>query len=129
MYLTTPSAILRDWTIDDAMSLARHANNPQIAAGMRDAFPHPYTFGDAETFIAMATENHTILFLAIDVDHEAVGGIGIHPLVDVHRGSAEIGYWLSQEYWGRGIVTDVVWSIIPVAFNRFPITRLQAGIF
>jgi len=96
---------------------------------MRDAFPHPYTLRDAERFIAMATHDRSALLLAIDVDGEAVGGIGIHPLTDVYRGTAEIGYWLSEEYWGRGIVTDAVRSMIPLAFDRFPIARLQAGIF
>ncbi|MFA5221277.1 MAG: GNAT family N-acetyltransferase [Methanoregula sp.] len=129
MRLATPSATLRNWTQDDAISLAYHANNPSIASNMRDMFPHPYTINDAESFIAMATHIRSALMLAIDVDGEAVGGIGIHPLNDVYRGTAEIGYWLSQEFWGRGIVTDAVRSIIPVAFDRFPVIRLQAGVF
>jgi len=129
MRYATPSCVLRDWTMDDTVFLCRHADNPRIALHMRDAFPHPYTLRDAERFIAMATHDRSALLLAIDVDGEAVGGIGIHPLTDVYRGTAEIGYWLSEEYWGRGIVTDAVRSMIPLAFDRFPIARLQAGIF
>ena len=68
-------------------------------------------------------------FLAIDVHGEAVGGIGIHPKSDVRCRSAEIGYWLSESLWGQGIVTDAVSSLVPVAFDRYDIVRLQAGIF
>jgi ribosomal-protein-alanine N-acetyltransferase len=71
----------------------------------------------------------TNLFLAIDVSGEAVGGIGIHLLDDVKRRSAEIGYWISESLWGRGIVTDAVRSLVPVTFKRYDIVRLQAGIF
>ncbi|NVO66250.1 GNAT family N-acetyltransferase [Methanofollis tationis] len=129
MHRPTPTSVLRDWTPDDAVSLCRHADNPRIARCMRDAFPHPYTPGDAERFIAMATQNCSALLLAIEVDGEAVGGIGVHPLADVYRGTAEIGYWLSEEHWDRGIATDAVRAMIPLAFDLFPIVRLQAGVF
>jgi RimJ/RimL family protein N-acetyltransferase len=104
-------------------------NNPRIAAMLRDTFPSPYLRVDAQRFITTATEPASNLFLAIDVKGEAVGGIGIHPLDDVKRRSAEIGYWLSESLWGNGIVTDAVRSIVPVAFDRFDIVRHQAGIF
>jgi len=129
MHCPTPTSVLRDWTFDDAVSLCRHADNPRIARCMRDAFPHPYMPGDAERFIVMATQNRSALLLAIEVDGEAVGGIGVHLLADVYRGTAEIGYWLSEKYWGRGIATDAVRAMVPLAFDRFPIVRLQAGVF
>jgi RimJ/RimL family protein N-acetyltransferase len=75
-------------------------NNPRIAAMLRDTFPSPYLRVDAQRFITTATEPASNLFLAIDVKGEAVGGIGIHPLDDVKRRSAEIGYWLSESLWG-----------------------------
>ncbi len=96
---------------------------------MRDAFPFPYTLEDAHRFIRMATGDTANLFLAIDIDGEAVGSIGIHPLDDVRCRSAEIGYWLSESCWGHGIATDAVRSLVPVAFDRFDIVRLQAGHF
>jgi ribosomal-protein-alanine N-acetyltransferase len=129
MRIITPSCTLRDWNPGDAGSLARHANNPRIAAIMRDAFPSPYTLEDAHRFISMATGLTSNLFLVIEVKGEAVGGIGIHPLEDVKRKSAEIGYWLSESLWGKGIVTDAVRSLVPFAIERCDIVRLQAGIF
>jgi RimJ/RimL family protein N-acetyltransferase len=129
LHIRTPGAILRPWQQDDVFSLARHADNPRIAACMRDLFPSPYTMDDARRFIAMATGRTSCLLLAIVVQDEAVGGIGIHPLEDVHRGTAEIGYWLAEPFWGRGIVTDAVRALVPVAFERTGAARIQAGIF
>ncbi len=77
----------------------------------------------------MTTSRNGNLFLAIDLHNEAIGGIGIHPLDDVKRQTAEIGYWLSESYWGMGIITDAVRSLVPVAFEMFDIVRLQAGVF
>lgn len=129
MNITTPRLILRDWALDDTESLVRHADNPRIAAMMRDAFPSPYTRKDAQRFIRMATGHTTDLFLAIDVNGEAVGGIGIHLMDDVKQRTAEIGYWISESLWGKGIMTDAVASLVPAAFEQYEIERLQAGIF
>lgn len=89
---------LRPWRETDAPALVRHADNARIAAMMRDAFPHPYTGDDADRFIKMATGPSGNLLLAIEVDGVAAGGIGIHPLGDVYRNTAEIGYWLGEDY-------------------------------
>lgn len=129
MQIPTPSALLRDWRPEDATTLARHADDPRIAATMRDAFPTPYTLADARRFIAAAQDFEANLFLAIEVNGEAVGSIGVHPLDDVHRRTAEIGYWLAEPWRGRGIATDAVRAIVPVAFRRYNIVRLQAGVF
>jgi [ribosomal protein S5]-alanine N-acetyltransferase len=129
MRIITPGSILRDWTFADAGSLVKHADNPHVAAGMRDLFPCPYTLDDAKRFISMATSPGPNLFLAIETGGEAVGGIGVHQLDDVRCRSAEIGYWLSEVFWGQGIVTGAVSSMVPVAFETFDIVRLQAGVF
>jgi RimJ/RimL family protein N-acetyltransferase len=96
---------------------------------MRDAFPSPYTIDDARRFIAMATGPGSPLLLAIEVQGEAAGGIGIHPLSDVYRRTAEIGYWLAEPFWGRGIVTGAVRALVPVVFRETDLVRIQAGIF
>jgi [ribosomal protein S5]-alanine N-acetyltransferase len=129
LLIQTPGALIRPWNAEDAPALARHADNPRIAAGMRDLFPSPYTLDDAHRFIDLATGPSSNLLLTIEVQGEAVGGIGINPLQDVYRGTAEIGYWLAVPFWGRGIVTEVVRALVPVAFELYDIHRLQAGIF
>jgi RimJ/RimL family protein N-acetyltransferase len=129
MKITTPRLTLRDWACDDAEPLAKHADNPRIAAMMRDAFPSPYTRKDAQRFIRMATGHTSDLFLAIDINGEAVGGVGIHLMDDVKHRTAEIGYWISESLWGKGIMTDAIGSLVPAVFKRYAIVRLQAGIF
>jgi [ribosomal protein S5]-alanine N-acetyltransferase len=124
-----PGALLRPWMQEDAPSLARHADNPRVSACLRDLFPSPYTIDDAHRFIAMANgPNHGLLF-AIEVRGEAAGGIGILPLTDVYRGTAEIGYWLAEPFWGKGIATGAVRALVPVAFEKTGVVRIQAGIF
>jgi [ribosomal protein S5]-alanine N-acetyltransferase len=124
-----PGALLRPWREEDASSVARYADNPRVAGCMRDAFPSPYTIEDARRFIAMATGPAPGIFLAIEVEGEAAGGIGIHPLEDVRRGTAEIGYWLGEPFWGKGIVTEAVRALVPAAFAKTGLVRIQAGIF
>jgi RimJ/RimL family protein N-acetyltransferase len=118
-------AILRPWSEDDICGLARAANDPAIAATMRDGFPSPYTIDDARRFIGQATGPAPGLLLAIEIDGIVAGGIGIHPLADVYRKTAEIGYWLAVPYRGRGIATAAVGALVPLAFARFAIHRLQ----
>ncbi len=121
---------LREWDIADLPSLVRYAGNPRVAATMRDLFPSPYTEDDGRQFIVMATARPSRnIFRAILVGDEVAGGIGIHPLEDVHRRTAEIGYWLAEPYWGRGVMTEAVRLILPLAFADREILRIQAGIF
>ena len=108
--------LLRPFRQTDAESLARHANNAAIARQLRDEFPHPYTLKDARMFIEHTSQKmHDILF-AVVIDGEACGGIGITGMKDVYRFNAEIGYWLSEVHWGKGIMTDAVGRMVERAF-------------
>ncbi|MDD1717935.1 MAG: GNAT family N-acetyltransferase [Methanoregulaceae archaeon] len=129
MRIETPRLILRDWTRGDAASLARAANNPRVAAMMKDSFPNPCTPKDARLFIYLTRRNPSGIFLAIEFGGEVIGGIAIHRLADVRRRTAEIGYWLAESYWGRGIATEAVSALVPIAFATYDIIRVQAGIF
>lgn len=120
---------VRSWRRSDADSLARHANNRNIWLKVRDRFPHPYTVADARRWIrgsrAASPETH----FAIAVDGEAVGGIGYNMKEDVHHRSAEIGYWLGETYWGRGIVTAAVEAVTAHAFATHDLCRISARVF
>lgn len=121
--------MLRPWTLQDVDSLVHHANNYNIAKFMSDGFPHPYSADNAKSFIAFATNDKPIHIFAIDVNGEAVGGIGIHPQTDIMRKNAELGYWLSEDYWGNGIITKAIAEMISFAFQTFDITRIYARPF
>lgn len=111
----------------DADALVRHGNNANIAKHLRDRFPHPYTRAEARSFLSSAAgRSGDQGSLAIEVDGEAVGAIGFSPGIDVERFSAEIGYWLSEAYWGRGIATDALRLVTDELFARRMLLRLFA---
>src|SRR5271169_3198310 len=99
---------LRPWEISDLECLVRYANNPNIAKFLTDAFPHPYTIENGKAFIEFANKENPIHIFAIEINGQAVGGIGIHPQSDIHRKNAELGYWLAEPFWGQGMVTKAI---------------------
>ena len=117
---------VRSWRTADVPALVKHANNANIARQLRDRFPHPYTAADARRFIDGVVSARPVTTFAIDVDDEAVGGIGFSPGADVERYSAEIGYWLAEPFWGRGITTEAVRMVSAYAFDKCNVLRLFA---
>ena len=103
-----------------------HADNRSIWLNLRDRFPHPYTLEDATRWVMSASTQSPFTNLAIEVDGDAVGGIGINPNQDIERISAEIGYWLGEEFWGRGICTAAVQAMTGYAFGELDLLRLYA---
>ncbi len=126
MLLQLPQCTIRPWAETDAGSLQRHANNRNVSMHLRDRFPYPYESEQARTFLGWIAKQPSPTVWAIDVDGEAVGGIGIELRTDVERVSAEIGYWLGESLWGRGIATEALTAVTAEAFRRFDITRLYA---
>jgi [ribosomal protein S5]-alanine N-acetyltransferase len=127
--LDFPGVRLRPWRLDDVESLARHANNRKVWLNVRDHFPHPYTPAHAREWIEQVAPVEPVSQFAIEVDGEAAGGVGITPQQDVDRFSAELGYWLGEAHWGRGIMTAVVRSMSEHAFAAFHLHRIYAGVF
>jgi ribosomal-protein-alanine N-acetyltransferase len=118
--------VLRPFTEDDALSVAKYANNKKIADNLRDAFPYPYTLNDARQFIDMVCADAPVKVFAMVYAKEVVGSIGVFPGQDIHRVSAEIGYWLGEPFWNKGLTSLAVQKIIPYAFERFQLARLFA---
>jgi [ribosomal protein S5]-alanine N-acetyltransferase len=120
---------VRPWRLDDAQSLARHANNRKVWLVVRDLFPHPYTIQNAHEFLQRTISEQSAMKFCIEIEGVAVGGIGVHPGEDVHRHTATVGYWLGEEFWGRGIMTDVVIAVTDFCFDNFPLRRISAEVF
>lgn len=127
--LETSTCVVRQWRESDVASLVENANNKEVWRNLRDIFPHPYTVGDAEDWIAMSNAVWPPNNFAIDVGGSAVGGIGLMLQVDVARKSAEIGYWLGESYWGRGIVTEALKAVTQYGFKEFALHRIYALVF
>lgn len=122
---------LRAWKTEDAKSLAQAANNPNIARNLRNAFPNPYTLEDAIWFIndSITNAERKQINYAIVVDGQAVGGIGISVKDDVYEKSAELGYWLAEDFWRKGIMSRAVQMICKEVFGIFDIVRIFAEPF
>lgn len=124
------NCIVRSWKKEDAESVARHANNRKIWENLRDGFPHPYGLKDAEAFIDMALKMEPETYLCIaSPENEAIGSIGFVMNKDVERFSAEIGYWLSEDYWNRGILTEALKATTEWAMQTYGLNRLYAQPF
>jgi ribosomal-protein-alanine N-acetyltransferase len=126
MYQEIGKYIIRNWQIQDAAFVAKYANNRKIWINLRDAFPYPYGFGDAEVFISRVNEADPVTIFAIATESEAIGSIGLMLGKDVHRFTAELGYWLAEPYWGKGIMTDAVQFLTAWAFRELKLHRISA---
>ncbi len=126
MQLVLTRSIVRSWRTTDAESLALHANNRAIWRNLRDAFPHPYSLADAHAFLARARAMDPETFFAIEIDGAAVGGIGYSLHQDVERVSAEIGYWLGEPFWNRGVLSEALAAVTRHAIAAHDLTRVYA---
>lgn len=124
-----PSCTLRPLRVGDEASIARNADNPRVSRNLLARFPSPYTLADAEAWVARCVAADVTHALGITVDDEVIGMVGLEPENDVFHRSMEIGYWLGEPYWGRGIATQAAGAMTEYAFATFDINRLWAGVF
>jgi ribosomal-protein-alanine N-acetyltransferase len=121
--------LLRDWREEDAPSVAKYADNRKIWLCLRDLFPHPYRLEHATEFIRRANAASPRTMLAVATRSEAIGSIGLSLGQDVHRYTAELGYWLAEPWWGRGITTLAVRAMVEYAFGELGLRRVHAEPF
>lgn len=131
MRIPFPGGHIRPWLPSDVTDLARLADNREVWRNLRDAFPHPYSKKDARAWIRAVTRQLPCMHFAIVADGDPAalaGGMGITPASDVHAGTAEIGYWLGEPFWGRGIMTAALSVFTDFAFAEFRLRRLYAHV-
>jgi ribosomal-protein-alanine N-acetyltransferase len=129
MKIVLTNCVIRSWTWADRDSIVRHANNRRVWINLRDRFPHPYTKKDAQNWLDMVVGHTPESYFALTVGDEAVGSIGFSVQPDVNRRSAEIGYWLGEDYWGRGIASEALSALSDYAFANRDLCRLFAHVF
>ncbi|WP_321418463.1 GNAT family protein [uncultured Methanomethylovorans sp.] len=128
--IVTSDFTLRSWEDGDAEKLAVIANNKKIADNLRDGFPNPYSIEDARRFIHLCRQNEdTSRAFAIVIDGTVAGSIGAYFKENVHRKNAELGYYLAEEYWGKGLMPKVVRCMTQYLFENFNIIRVYAQPF
>jgi ribosomal-protein-alanine N-acetyltransferase len=122
--------ILRPWSVRDAAQLASIANNKNITDNLRDGLPFPYSVDDARNWLnSIITENIPPRFFAIIVEKDVAGSIGIVSKSDIYRRNVEIGYFLTESLWGKGIMTRAIKAATSYAFIEFDIVRVYAEPF
>lgn len=126
MIIECGKCILRKWEHSDLRSLIKNANNFNIAINMRDIFPYPYTLEDGEKWIELVENEERDCNFAITINNEAIGGIGLNIGEDIERISAEVGYWLGEEHWGKGITSSALKGIVKYGFNDLGLLRIFA---
>ena len=122
---------IRKWELSDAKDLATALSNKKVQDNLRDGLPYPYAEQDGKEFISAmlsADENETFAF-AITVDNTVIGSIGIFRQENIHRQTAELGYYIAEEYWGKGIMTEAVRQICEYVFRESDIIRIYAEPF
>lgn len=123
------SSCIRPWRPDDLDSLVHHADNKAIWLNLRDRFPHPYTRTDGEEFLDRTASLQPQIFFAIDFEGEAVGGVGIIPNDDIERICGELGYWVGEEHWGKGLATCAAREMTGYCFHTLQLHRVWATPF
>ena len=123
--------VIRPWKEADASSLAAALSNKKILDNLRDGLPYPYTEKDALDYInfILSSNPHNTFAYDIDVDGVAVGSIGAFRQDNIHFRTAELGYYLAEEYWGKSIMTQAVRQLCTEVFAKSDIIRIFAEPF
>lgn len=122
---------IRKWELSDAADLAAALSNKKILDNLRDGLPYPYTEQDGADYISAmlsADEEETFAF-AVTADDKVIGSIGVFRQGNIHRQTAELGYYIAEEYWGRGIMTEAVRQTCKHVFEKSDIIRIYAEPF
>lgn len=120
---------IRSWSKDDFSTLAKYLNNKKIWDNCRDSLPYPYSENDAQQFILFVSSQNEQNNYCTEVNQEAAGNISFARGIDVERYNAELGYWLAEPYWGKGIMTQMLALAISCYFHHTDVIRICANVY
>jgi [ribosomal protein S5]-alanine N-acetyltransferase len=123
------ATILRPWKKEDISWLAAIANNINVWNNVRDRFPHPYSEKDAAAWIDFTLSKQPLTDFAIETDKMSVGSIGFILKEDVYSRNIEIGYFIGESYWGKGIATKAVEQLLELLIKNYNVVRIYASVF
>jgi len=121
--------VLREWKKSDSTALAKIANNKKIWDNVRDRLPYPYTEQDAKEWLALVKKQKIVTTFCVEADGELAGSIGFTLKEDVYRKSAEIGYFIGENFWGQGIATEAIGQLVGYIEKNFDLVRIYAEVF
>ena len=122
---------IREWRIEDKADLAENLNNVHVLNNLRDGLPYPYTEKDAEEYIhaMLSSDKENTFAFAVTLDDQVIGSIGVFRCDNIHRRTAELGYYIGEKYWGNGYMTSAVRQICAYVFDNTDIIRIFAEPF
>jgi ribosomal-protein-alanine N-acetyltransferase len=120
---------LREWKKTDVKELARIANNKKIWDNVRDRLPYPYTESNAKEWLEFVRKQDLVTTFCVEVDGHVAGSIGLVLKDDVYRKTVEIGYFIGEEFWGKGVATEAVRLLIDYIQKQFDVVRIYAEVF
>ena len=126
---STSGLLLRPWRSEDRLSLVKHGDSYKVWRNLTDMFPRPYTLEEADRWVRFATSSVSGIHLAVSFEGEAIGGIGVIGKESNHRFTGKFGYWLGEEFWGRGFATSAAFAMVRYAFEERTFARLEAPVF
>lgn len=126
--ITRDNITLRQVLDSDKFKIAEYCNNQKISGMLRDIVPYPYTLKDADDFIELCKKENPQTTFAISYKKEFAGVIGLTLQTDIYRLSAEIGYWLAEPFWGKGIMTNAVQIVVNYGFYKLGLIRIFSGV-
>lgn len=110
-----------------AADLAAAIGDKRVQNNLRD-LPYPYSEENAHEFISYAQSSDEYIF-AITVEGKFVGCISAAPQKNIHKFTAEIGYYIAPQFWGNGLAVQAVKLLTEYIFGNTEIMRLYAEPF
>lgn len=122
--------VLRPFRRGDEESLQANINNPNIYRYTLH-IPYPYTMKDAREWVdsnlkSRKDSDGSRIHFALDMGGEVVGSIGLTN-IDGHK--AEVGYWLAEKHWNKGIMPKALSLVEKYAFGEMGLRRIYAKVF
>lgn len=122
---------IKKWELTDAADLAFALSNKKIQDNLRDGLPYPYTVQDGRNYISdiLASDENEVFAFAVTADEKVIGSISAFRQANIHNKTAELGYYIAEEYWGKGIMTEAVKQLCEYIFTHSDIIRIYAEPF
>jgi RimJ/RimL family protein N-acetyltransferase len=124
MPLDTPRLHLRPPVEQDAAAIVAIAGDWEVARRLARV-PHPYTDADVRFFLDQVVPNEPTWAILCRETSQLIGMISLAP--DTDGRSAELGYYIARDHWGRGFATEAARAIIEVGIESFGFPKLNSG--
>jgi len=119
---------LRGYTLEDLERLVALASNKNVSRYLVDTFPYPYTEEDGRYWIDSGSRENGSITKVIELSGLFVGSVGLTPKIGWESHVAEIGYWVAEDFWGKGIATSALEMMTKLAFTELEFRKLMAPV-